>query len=101
MTRYVINIVASRDLMEISDYFYSRNIEAGERFFQKFTRKCEQLVAFPNLGRSYASIQPGLRGVSLENYVIFYKVTENGIEIMRVVSGRRDLQSLFEVSEDN
>ncbi|MGL4619119.1 type II toxin-antitoxin system RelE/ParE family toxin [Chroococcidiopsis sp.] len=49
MTRYVINIVASRDLMKISDYFYSRNIEAGERFLQKFTRKCEQLVAFPNL----------------------------------------------------
>jgi toxin ParE1/3/4 len=101
MTRYVINIVASRDLREISDYFYSRNIEAGERFLQKFTRKCEQLVAFPNLGRSYTSIQPGLHGVPLENYVIFYRLIEDDIEIMRVVSGRRDLQSLFQDIEDN
>jgi len=101
MTRYVINIIASRDLMEISDYFYSRNIEAGERFLRKFNRKCEQLVAFPNLGRSYASIQPGLRGVPLENYVIFYRLIEYGIEIMRVVSGKRDLQTLFKDSEDN
>jgi toxin ParE1/3/4 len=99
MNRYFINIVASQDLMAISDYFYLRNVEAGERFFQKFNRKCEQLVAFPNLGRSYANIQPGLRGVPLENYIVFYRTIEDGIEIMRVVSGRRDLQSLFQEPE--
>lgn len=100
MKRYLINIIASRDLMEISDYFYSINIEAGEQFIIQFSRKCEQLVAFPNLGRSYAEILPSLRGVPLQNYIIFYRLLEDGVEIMRVVSGRRDLPSLFPGKED-
>ena len=95
MNRYVINIVASQDLAAISDYFYTHNIEAGERFLQEFSRKCKQLANFPSLGRSYADIEPDLRGIPLESSIIFYRVIEDGIEIMRVVSGRRDLSNLF------
>ncbi len=100
MKRYVINIIASRDLREISDYFYSLNIEAGEQFFIQFSSKCKQLAAFPNLGRSYAEILPSLRGIPLQNYIIFYRLLEDGVEIMRVVSGRRDLPFLFQGQED-
>ncbi len=99
MSRYVINILASRDLNEIADYFAENNLEAGERFFRAFNRKCQQLVAFPNSGKSYAEIRSNLRGISLEGYVIFYRVLDEGIEILRVVSGRRNFPSLFE--DDN
>lgn len=71
MSRYVINVLASRDLNEIVDYFTENNLEAGERFFRAFNRKCQQLVAFPNSGKSYAAIHPGLRGLSLTDYIIF------------------------------
>jgi toxin ParE1/3/4 len=96
MSRYVINILASRDLNDIADYFAENNLEAGDRFFRAFNRKCQQLVAFPNSGKSYATMRPDLRGLSLEGYVIFYRILDNGIEILRVVSGRRDLLALFE-----
>ena len=96
MSRYVINVLASQDLNEIADYFAENNIEAGERFFQAFNRKCQQLVAFPNSGKSYESIRPGLRGLSFEKYIIFYRILEDGIEILRVISGRRDFPSMFE-----
>ncbi|MBN3875081.1 MAG: type II toxin-antitoxin system RelE/ParE family toxin [Nostoc sp.] len=98
MSRYVINILASRDINEISDYFAETSIEAGERFFSEFNRKCQQLVAFPNSGKSYAKIRPDLRGVSLQGYIVFYRVLDDGIEILRVVSGRRNFPSLFEES---
>ena len=98
MSRYVINVLASQDLNEIADYFAENNIEAGERFFHGFNRKCQQLVAFPNSGKSYAVIHPGLRGLSLEGYIIFYRILDDGIEILRVVSGRRNFLSLFEES---
>ena len=99
MNRYVINILASQDLNEIADYFAENNLEAGERFFRAFNRKCQQLVAFPNSGKSYAEIRANLRGISLEGYIIFYRILDEGIEILRVVSGRRNFPSLFE--EDN
>ncbi|MUL35559.1 type II toxin-antitoxin system RelE/ParE family toxin [Gloeocapsopsis dulcis] len=96
MSRYVINVLASRDLNEIADYFFATSLEAGERFFREFNRKCQQLVAFPNSGKSYLEIRTDLRGLPLEGYIIFYRVLDDGIEILRVVSGRRNLPSLFE-----
>ncbi len=98
MSRYVINILASRDINEIADYFSQNSIEAGERFFREFNRKCQQLVAFPNSGKSYAEIRADLRGLSFEGYIIFYRVLDDGIEILRVVSGRRNFPSVFEES---
>jgi toxin ParE1/3/4 len=100
MSRYVINILASRDLNEIADYFAENGVETGEQFFSEFNSKCQQLVAFPSSGKSYAGIRPDLRGLSLAGYIVFYRVLlHEGIEILRVVSGRRDLPSLFEKSD--
>lgn len=73
MSRYVINHLATQDLNQIADYFANYNIEAGEKFFQDFNRKCQQLISFPNSGKSYAYIQQGLRGLSFKNYIIFYR----------------------------
>jgi toxin ParE1/3/4 len=41
MSRYVINALASQDLNEIADYFAENNVEAGDRFFRTFNRKCQ------------------------------------------------------------
>ncbi len=93
-------LLRREDLAAISDYFYTHNLEAGERFLKEFSRKCKQLASFLSLRRSYADIEPYLRGISLESYIIFYRVVAEGIEIMRVVSGRRDLSTLFLHPED-
>jgi toxin ParE1/3/4 len=34
MNRYVINILASRDLNEIAEYFSQNSLDAGEKFFR-------------------------------------------------------------------
>jgi toxin ParE1/3/4 len=95
MKQHIISPEANQDLEEIIDYFTSRNIDAGERFVDEFNQKCRYLANFPNMGRSYADIKHYLRGVPLEGYIILYRVTGGGIEILRVVSGYRDLESLF------
>lgn len=101
MSRYIISPEASQDLDEITDYFASRNIEAGERFVNAFEQKCRNLVKFPNMGRLYAEIEPSLRGVPLDGYIIVYRVIQDGVEIVRVVSGYRNLESLFSESDDD
>jgi toxin ParE1/3/4 len=98
MSRYVINVLASQDLNEIADYFVQTNLEAGEHFFREFNRKCQQLTAFPNIGKSYAEIRTDLRGLPIEGYVVFYRLLDDGIEILRVVSGRRNLPAIFKDS---
>ncbi|NJO64860.1 MAG: type II toxin-antitoxin system RelE/ParE family toxin [Richelia sp. RM2_1_2] len=101
MKQHIISPEANKDLQEIIDYFTSRNIDAGERFVDEFNKKCKYLANFPNMGRSYADIKDYLRGISLDGYIIFYRVIDNGIEILRVVSGYRDYPSLFVESGDD
>ncbi len=100
MKQHIISPKASLDLEEIIDYFASRSIEAGERFVDEFDKKCKYLANFSNMGRSYGNIKPELRGVPLDSYIILYRVINNGIEIVRVVSGYRDLESLFAESDE-
>ncbi len=54
MNRYLISPSASRDLNAIADYFLTRNVDAGERLFHEFTKKCQYIAQFPNLGKSYS-----------------------------------------------
>ncbi len=96
MSLYVINILACQDLNQIADYLATYSLEAGDRFFSAFDYKCKQLVVFPNSGKNYDAIRPKLRGVNLDSYIIFYRVLDDGIEILRVISGRRNLLSLLE-----
>jgi toxin ParE1/3/4 len=99
MSRYIIADEAIQDLDAISDYFLSRNLDAGEQFLQAFNAKCPQLVSFPKIGRPYSHLLPGLRGLALKGFIVLYRVSETEdaltIEILRVVNGRRDLKKLF------
>ena len=95
MSQFSISPDASRDLKEIIDYFTAQNVEAGENFVNEFENKCKYLTRFPQIGRSYSEIAPNLRGLPLMKYIILYQVINDRITILRVVSGYRNLPSLF------
>ena len=61
--QYVLAKEATQDLDEILEYFLSGNTDAEERFIQEFNKKCKYLTQFPNIGRSYAPLDPTLRGL--------------------------------------
>ena len=95
MNQYIISTEAIRDMEQILDYLANTNINAGEKFLEEFSKKCRYLTEFPLMGRSYREIRPYLRGLPMKNYIIFYRLSEQGLEIMRVVKGERDLDALF------
>jgi toxin ParE1/3/4 len=96
VSQYIISPSAIRDLEAISDYFAENGLAAGERFLDKFNQKCRYLAQFPRIGRSYGHLQAGMRGLLVDDYLIFYQLLDDGIEILRVLRGDRDLESLFE-----
>jgi toxin ParE1/3/4 len=95
MNQYTISTEAIRDMEQILDYLANNNISMGERLLEEFSKKCRYLTQFPLMGRSYREIRPYLRGLPMKNYIIFYRLTEQGLEIMRVVKGDRDLEAFF------
>lgn len=93
--QYRIARSASQDLNRIADYFLEHNVAAGEKFFQEFNRKCQYLIQFPYIGKRYEHLLAGARGINLNSYIIFYRVTEQTVEIFRIVHGRQNLDALF------
>ena len=53
-----ITAPACQDLEEISEYFLQSSVDAGDRFVQTFTQKCQHLARFPYIGKSYAQLRP-------------------------------------------
>jgi len=49
------------------------------------------------MGRRRDELSPGLRSVVMGSYLIFYRPLEDGIRLMRVAHGSRDLPSLFDL----
>ena len=49
----------------------------------------------PFAGRSRDEVRTGVRSIASRPHVIFYRVTDNTIEIIRVLDGRRDIEEIF------
>ena len=50
------------------------------------------------MGRSRSELLPGLRSFTFSGYIIFYRLIAEGIEIVRVIKGSRDVEALFRES---
>ena len=47
------------------------------------------------MGKPYEQVRPNLRGFLVGDYIIFYYPQDDGIFILRIVSGYRNLDTLF------
>jgi toxin ParE1/3/4 len=93
-------IPASRDIEQILDLVASQSgFDAAEKFLASVNQKCYHLSQFPMMGKSRSELGFGIRSFPFSPYLIFYHPIEGGVEILRVVSGYRNLSSLF--TEDN
>ena len=95
MSRYIIAPSAKRELKEINSYIARYNSTAARRFKERIKQQCKLLADFPEMGQNRDELEPGLRSFPVENYLIFYRPIANGVEIVRVVSGYRDLEAIF------
>jgi len=95
MARMIISREAEADLLDIWLYIAEDNIEAADRFVSKLHSKCRLLVDAPELGMKRPEILEGIRSFPVGNYLIFYRTGDDCIEIARVLSGYRDILSLF------
>lgn len=95
MSRIQFTIQAGRDLEEIEAFISLDNPDAAARLLVSVRETCALLARQPQLGRSRFELWPGLRGFPVGNYLIFYRPAAEGIEVIRVLHGARDLPELF------
>ena len=95
MSSYSFSEEAIKDIDDICEYVARQNSKAASQLFDAIRKKCKLVADFPNMGKSYSRLAPNLRGFVVEDYIVFYYPREDGINIARIVSGYRDLESLF------
>jgi toxin ParE1/3/4 len=94
MARIVYSPRARADLNEIWDYIAADNIAAADRVAARFDSIFDLLAQRPRMGRLRDEIAEGVRTFPAGNYLLLYRPTNDGIDVLRVIHGARDLGSI-------
>jgi toxin ParE1/3/4 len=95
VTRIVRAKQVKDDLEEIWLYIADDNIEAAEELLDRFEHVFDRLRESPGIGLARPHLGPNIRSFPVGNYLIFYRPIRGGIEIIRVLSGYRDIDTLL------
>jgi toxin ParE1/3/4 len=86
---------ARRDLLEMLEFIARDKPRAALSHVERLEKECSRLASNSELGTARDDLLPRMRAWSVGKHVIFYRPTTNGIEVVRIVHGSRDLEGLF------
>jgi toxin ParE1/3/4 len=101
MARILRTPQAVDDLFEIWEYIARRNAPAADALIRRLDDTFRTLASNPGIGQTQDRFRPGLRCFPVGRYLIFYLTIDDGIEVVRVLHGARDLPALFGVGDDD
>jgi toxin ParE1/3/4 len=98
MSTVVVHPRAVDDLAEIWAYIADDSSDQADAFVDLVDRRLQTLSRRPGLGRRRPELSPDLdiRSLAVGRYVVFYLTLSHGIEVVRVLHGSRDIESIFE-----
>lgn len=93
---------AKRDLAEAATFIARDNLGAALRFLEAADEAMQKLAEMPGMGRARDFDNPSFGDVRswpikrFDNYLLFYRPIAHGIEVLRVIHGARDIDTIFE-----
>lgn len=95
-TDYVLSGEADQDVSDIFDYSVRMfGVSQAADYLLSLDACFQSLIENPDLGRERNEIRPGLRSLPLGSHVVFYRIEESFLRIVRVLHGSRDLPRYF------
>ena len=95
MPKFKLTPAAEQDLQEIWLHIAQDNLKAADKLLDRIEAQCELLAIHPQLGPAREDIAKGLRYHPLANYLILYRAIAQGVEIVRVAHGARNILDLL------
>jgi toxin ParE1/3/4 len=86
---------AREDLFDIWLYIAPRNSEAAaDMVYDRIEERCRFLRDHPQLGPARPEIAEDARALVIERWLALYRLVEDGVQVVRIVDGARDLTKI-------
>lgn len=86
---------ARADLSDIWLTIAIDNIAAADRLLDRIEETCRKLAENKLLGRARPELGENVRSLPIGAYVLFYVPVSDGIELIRILHGARDIPARF------
>ena len=93
--RVTLSPLAETDLLDIAVYISEGSPQASDEFALEIDQKFSILLTQPEMGRLRPELGESLRSFPIKNYIIFYDPVPEGIFVVRVLHGARDIENVF------
>lgn len=103
MSRYRISPAARSDLKDISRFITveRRSPQGATRLRERFLGAFQALANNPYIGQTCPEFGDELRIFPVGSYVILYVPRANGIDVVQVIHGARDLPAIIRRQPNN
>lgn len=93
---YILSEAADQDLENIFDFTLNQfGFDQAEKYLLEIEDVFKILVLHPGSGKARNEIKEGLYSFPKDNHIIFYRILDKQIQIIRVLHGSRDLPNYF------
>jgi toxin ParE1/3/4 len=93
--RVVLSDDALEDLADIWTYIALDDPSKATDYVQFVRSRIGLLVDYPAAGRDRDDVAPKVRSLTVSSHLVLYRVTPTEIQVLRIVSGRRNLRQLL------
>jgi len=97
MAKYHLTNKAVEDLAAIWNYTFDEWSEnQTDKYYLLLLDSCQEAAENPSFGKKYDIVKEKLLGYKYNEHILFYQIiSENEIEIVRILHGKMDLKSKF------
>jgi len=99
MARVLRRPRAAEDIAAVWDFIADDNPDAADHWVDQLDTQLRLLATQPLLGRGRDELAPGIRSFPFGRYLVFYLPIGDGIDVVRVLHGTRDVDTAF--GDDN
>jgi toxin ParE1/3/4 len=103
----IIRNLATQDLRQQANYILiNGNVGAAEQFLEQAEATFAQILTVPRIGKSVSFLLERMGEVrqwrikNFQEYLVFYRVQDDRIEILRILHGARDLEGLLSTLDE-
>lgn len=92
--RYRLTPKADRDLVQIWRHTNENwGKSQADKYLYLLEKGFSMLLRHPKSGRTRDEIRRGYRCLPIENHVVFYRIVDNDIEIVRILHQRMEINT--------